>query len=351
MGIEETAKGPVVMVEGTRVMIPRGARKQMLALLHESHLAEGAMIATARRLWWWPGMNNEVRDLYRNCQACQVESRAKERQPAVIPDDLQRLGVLELVGCDLFQVGTSHYIILVDKKTGFRLCSHLKRTTTEDVISVLSQWFYQFGFPSRLRSDNGPQFRGRFTEWCTSIGIQHEPSSCYNPSSNGLAERSVAVVKNMLKKTGAGAVKGEKLDKLMFSLNSMSRESAAGSPLDHFLGRSVKSQLPNSSLKVISFRKEIERRKLEQQKWMKRIGRGSSTAFQVGDQVRVQNALTGKWSVKGTIGEVIEHDGGESKSYKVVSEDGAEYHRNGRFIKIRISKLKAQRRVRFVEGA
>ena len=69
MGIEETAKGPVVMVEGTRVMIPRGARKQMLALLHESHLAEGAMIATARRLWWWPGLNNEVRDLYRNCQA------------------------------------------------------------------------------------------------------------------------------------------------------------------------------------------------------------------------------------------------------------------------------------------
>ena len=153
----------------------------------------------------------------------------------------------------------------------------------------------------------------------------------------------------MLKKTGA--VKGEKLEKLMFSLNAMSRESGAGSPLDHFLGRSVKSQLPNSSLKVISFRKEIERRKLEQEKWMKRIGRGSSTAYQVGDKVRVQNALTGKWSVKGTIGEVIEHDGGESKSYKVVSEEGAEYHRNGRFIKIRISKLKAQRRVRFVEGA
>ena len=71
----------------------------------------------------------------------------------------------------------------------------------------------------------------------------------------------------------------------------------------------------------------------------------------MGDQVRVQNALTGRWSVKGTIGEVIEHDGGESKSYKVVSEEGAEYHRNGRFIKIRISKMKAQLRVRFEDGA
>merc|ERR1711888_369978 len=114
MGVEETTKGPVVMVEGTRIMVPKGARKRLLALLHESHLGEGAMIATARRLWWWPAMNNEVRELYRNCQACQVECRAQERQPAVMPDNLLRLGVFELVGTDLFQVGSNNYIVLVD---------------------------------------------------------------------------------------------------------------------------------------------------------------------------------------------------------------------------------------------
>ena len=84
---------------------------------------------------------------------------------------------------------------------------------------------------------------------------------------------------------------------------------------------------------------------------MKRLGRGSSTAYQVGDKVRVQNTLTGQWSVKGSIGEVIEHDGGDSKTYKVLSEDGAEYLRNGRFIKLRISKIKSRRRVSFAEGA
>ena len=51
------------------------------------------------------------------------------------------------------------------------------------------------------------------------------------------------------------------------------------------------------------------------------------------------------------MGKSLSMMGGESKSYKVVSEEGAEYHQNGRFIKIRISKLKARRRVRFVEGA
>ena len=84
---------------------------------------------------------------------------------------------------------------------------------------------------------------------------------------------------------------------------------------------------------------------------MKRLGRGSCTAYQVGDKVRVQNQLTGQWSVKGSIGEVIEHDGGDSKTYKVLSEDGAEYLRNGCFIKLRLSKLKARRRVSFEAGA
>ena len=50
LGVEDMAKGQVVMIWGTRIMIPRGARKRLLALLHETHLGEGSMIATARRL-------------------------------------------------------------------------------------------------------------------------------------------------------------------------------------------------------------------------------------------------------------------------------------------------------------
>ena len=124
------------------------------------------MIATARRVWWWPSMSNEVRQVYRNCQVCQLESRAKERQPAVMPDNLLKLGVFELVGTDLMQVANSNYLVLVDKRTAFCLCQHLKKTATEDIIGVLEQWFHQYGFPSRLRSDNGPQFRLRFAAWC-----------------------------------------------------------------------------------------------------------------------------------------------------------------------------------------
>ena len=51
-----------------------------------------------------------------------------------------------------------------------------------------------FGWPSYIRTDSGPQFRGEFVEYCAGNIIKHELASAYNPESNGLAE---AAVKNM----------------------------------------------------------------------------------------------------------------------------------------------------------
>ena len=77
VGVEETAQGPIIVVGGSRVMVPRAERKKLLEIIHETHLGEGAMVATARRIWWWPSMANQIRQLYRNCQVCMLEGRSK----------------------------------------------------------------------------------------------------------------------------------------------------------------------------------------------------------------------------------------------------------------------------------
>ena len=93
LGVEATAQGTIIVLGGSRVMVPRTERKRLLEVLHETHLGEGAMVATARRIWWWPSMANQIRQLYRNCQVCMLEGRSKQRQAPVIPDNLIRLGV------------------------------------------------------------------------------------------------------------------------------------------------------------------------------------------------------------------------------------------------------------------
>ena len=80
---------------------------------------------------------------------------------------------------------------------------------------------------------------------------------------------------------------------------------------------------------------------------MKRLGRGGNDVYEVGDAVRVQDTHSGQWSLKGVVSEVIHHDDSPSRMYQVTSEDGGTYLRNGRFVKLRISKVRRKKMVTF----
>ena len=149
----------------------------------------------------------------------------------------------------------------MDKRTGYRFCSYLHKTATSDVQGVLEKWFYQYGIPSRLRRDGGPQFREGFSRWCRELDIEHELSSSYNPSSKGLSKAAMRVVKETLKK--AGVVKGADLYRLMFDLNSMSHANGSGAPIELFLGRNVTTFLPNSGNKFLSVKRDFKISRLE----------------------------------------------------------------------------------------
>ena len=77
-----------------------------------------------------------------------------------------------------------------------------------------------------------------------------------------------------------------------------------------------------------------------------KLGRVSSTEFQAGDLVRLQNVKTGEWDVKEEVEQVISHDGG-SKTYTVLGEQGGQYLCNGRYIKLRVTKARKLLHVTF----
>ena len=107
---------------------------------------------------------------------------------------------MQHVGLDLFSYGNKQHIICVDHWSGYPLYSSLCSLSSDAIISTLSGWFNILGWPSSIRSDGGPQFRGPFSSFCSQQGITHELSAPYNPKSNGLAEAGVKSVKNILRK-------------------------------------------------------------------------------------------------------------------------------------------------------
>ena len=106
---------------------------------------------------------------------------------------------MQHVGLDLFSYGGKQYLICVDHWSGYPLYALLRSLATDSILSILSDWFNTLGWPSSIRSDGGPQFRGPFVTFCLKNNISHELAAPYNPKSNGLAEAAVKSVKNILR--------------------------------------------------------------------------------------------------------------------------------------------------------
>ena len=82
------------------------------------------------------------------------------------------------------------------------MVKQLCKLDTSAITRIFEDWFYEHGQPLRLRTDNRPQFRTKFDEWCESMGIVHEKSSPEHHESNGHVESAVKEMKKLLEKIG-----------------------------------------------------------------------------------------------------------------------------------------------------
>ena len=80
---------------------------------------------------------------------------------------------------------------------------------------------------------------------CKLLGISVLHSSCYNSQSQGLIERKVGVLKDLLKKCGS-SLSQLQIDELIFEVNSREEQGDKGSAMARFLGRGLRNKIPNS---------------------------------------------------------------------------------------------------------
>ena len=149
------------------------------------------------------------------------------------------------VHVDFCEYGGKDYILLVDRMTGYIRAEQTPNQGTDSALNAVKHWSTLFSFPYRIISDSGGVFRKTFKKKLRLLGVKHKHSSAYHPQSNSLAERAVGSLKNSLKKSP------EKVSKLflreiIFGINSTVSQEMTGSANDTFMGRSIRSLLPNS---------------------------------------------------------------------------------------------------------
>ena len=267
--IEETEKGPILTF-GNRVYIPRTMRKDMLNKLHATHLSADRMWATIRDIWFWPGLRNNVTQLYKECSRCQEWETSKTTQPPQkIPEDLREAGPMDKVGVDIFHFGGKNYLIMTDYFSGYKWSQVMKRMDTAEVTRIIESWFNgSQGLPRTLRADSGPQFRNPFNQWLEELGIIRETSSAYNPASNGAAEKAVQDVKKVLKKQDGKADIGE----IIAGLNNTVRTTLGITPAELFIGRKIRTKTRGSMRREVDLARAKRKRIQEQERMRERMG-------------------------------------------------------------------------------
>ena len=117
-------------------------------------------------------MRNDISQMIDNCVACQSTRPSQQPAPMVASKH---------VGTDLFEFAGKHFLLVVDRFSGYPLVKQLNKTDTGAVIRKMTEWFNMLGWPRYMRSDGGPQYRSELDTFCTSNNIKHELSSAYNP--------------------------------------------------------------------------------------------------------------------------------------------------------------------------
>lgn len=222
----------------------------VLRWAHEEHghYAPAISIMRLRGRFWWPTRIKDNEEHYMSCQACaQVGARVNRPHPLTITS----LEPMQLVGMDFIgplnpvaKNGSKYILLAVDYFSRFVMSVD---SPLADGVTVINAWMQRWspmvGWPKSTYSDNGSHFQNEITK---TIMEHHGTRMIFgpvsHPSSTGLSERSVRLVKQQLMKWSAMR-KGANLDEwnialpeLILNINSRHIPSLGFSPAMAFLG-------------------------------------------------------------------------------------------------------------------
>lgn len=286
-----------LLLYGNRILIPKSYRKKILELLHVGHAGIQRTYHLATQLYFWPDMKNHIKQMIEKCEECQKLRPSQHHESSSSGTSLY---AMEQTSTDLFDYGSHKYLVMVDRFSGFPFVEKLNKTSTKDITTIMERWFLYFGYPKVIRSDNGPQFRSEFNQYCTDHGVIHETSSPYNPESNGLVEAAVKNVKYLLMKYNGN---WREFNIALHEWRNIPKNNKA-SPSELMFGKRTRGLLPQYIP-------------------------SSEPEFNVGDKVMVQDPHSKRWTQKGEILSIRENN----SSFEI-EINGKTYLRNKRFIKL-----------------
>ncbi|XP_048747335.2 uncharacterized protein K02A2.6-like [Ostrea edulis] len=314
-----------IVTKGRRLIIPSKLRSDILNQLHYGHMGAEKCKRRAREVVFWVGINSDIDKKVAECRVCNKYQRRQPKQP-LKPHPVP-LRPWQKLGLDLFELNRKSFLTVVDYFSKFFEICELQSTTSSSIIKKLKPIFARHGIPEELISDNAPNLvSDEFRKFATEYGFKHTTSSPHYPQSNGMAERTVQTVKNLLKKSNEAQT-----DPNLALLEIRNTPiDGVGTPTQLLFGRRTRSILPTHEallkphIKTRKIRTALVNKQNQQKIYYDRNARELPN-LKVGDNVNIQSENK-PWKEG-----VIVQKCPEPRSY-VVESEGVEYRRNQRHL-------------------
>lgn len=236
-----------LILRGTRIVIPKLLRDQVLALGHEGHPGIVIMKQRLRSKVWWPKMDRDIEQWSKACYGCQLVSQPEKVEP-MTRTELPSRPWEHLAADFLGPLPSGDYIFaIVDYYSRWIDLAVMKSTTAEKMVDSLKQIFSTHGLPVSITTDNGPQFvSDHFKTYCEVNGIVHRKTTPLWPQANGEIERQNRSILKRLKIAQAEKKDWKsELQTYLMMYRSAPHTTTGVSPAELLFNRVMRTKLPD----------------------------------------------------------------------------------------------------------
>ena len=280
----------IVVYHSSKSVVPVITFKVLVELMlvvhyNMSHIGRQKLLEMVRQQVWHPSLGKVAGDITSSCDECQ---KVKISSMVVPPTfKVQTTAPFEMVVVDVVNLprsaGYSACLVAADHHGKWLSVMPLSSKTSASVALAFETGVLpkMLRCPEKVLSDNGPEFVGSpFNDLLSSYGITHIYTTPNHPPSNGLAERTIRTLTELLRVDSGSREKWTSwLTRAVMIYNTTYHVALEKSPAEFLLQQShamVSSPILSTE---------------ERAKW--REGNPSFGTFKVGQKVLKRNVITG----------------------------------------------------------
>lgn len=181
-------------------VIPLFERRNILRHCHDDrtsgHLGVHKTLARVRQRYYWPGLQQDVRQYVTGCDTCTMRKSPNKKKVSpmeIVPSGMpmDRIATDILGELPITEDGNRYILVVSDYFTKWTEAFPMPNMEAKTVAKlIVEEVVTRFGTPRIIHSDQGRQYESElFTEMCRLLGIQKTRTTPYHPQSDGMVER------------------------------------------------------------------------------------------------------------------------------------------------------------------